>query len=105
MSSYLIESLDSLSLITERKKIITNNNFTEASINIYDLDLTTIDCALEDLDTYSFLSEKKVIIIKGLENIKYDDYKKELDHLFKYIENPNDANLLINSIFQFRQIL
>lgn len=95
MSSYLIESLDSLSLITERKKIITNNNFTEASINIYDLDLTTIDCALEDLDTYSFLSEKKVIIIKGLENIKYDDYKKELDHLFKYIENPNDANLLI----------
>ena len=43
MSSYLIESLDSLSLITERKKIITNNNFTEASINIYYLDLTTID--------------------------------------------------------------
>ena len=95
MNSYLIESLDSLSLITERNKIIDQEGFKNNPLNIYDLEETSIENALEDLDTYSFLSEKKIIIIKGIETIKYDDFKKELEHLFKYIKNPNPNNLLI----------
>lgn len=95
MPSYLIESLDFLSLIKERDSIIKKNSFLGSPINIYDLEETLLENALEDLDTYSFLSEKKVIIIKGLENLKYDDWKKDINHLFKYIENPSDSNLLI----------
>ena len=50
---------------------------------------------LEDLDTYNFLSEKKVIIIKNIESIKEEQYEKDIEHLFKYIDNPNPDNLLI----------
>lgn len=95
MDSYLIESIDSLSLKKERDNLIKENNFLDAEISTYDLEEVEIANALEDLDTYGFLSSKKVIIIQNIESIKYDDYKKDIDHLFKYIDNPNSDNLLI----------
>ncbi len=95
MNSYLIESLDSLSLQKERERIIKENSFTEALCNTYDLEEVALEKALEDLDTYSFLSEKKVILLENIEAIKYDDFKEDMDHLLKYIENPNPDNLLI----------
>jgi DNA polymerase-3 subunit delta len=54
-----------------------------------------LENALEDLDTYGFLSDKKVIVIENIEVLKYDDFKKDFDHLFLYIKNPNPDNLLI----------
>ena len=95
MDSYLIESIDSLSLKKERDNLIKENNFLDAEISTYDLEEVELDNALEDLDTYGFLSSKKVIVIQNIESIKYDDYKKDIDHLFKYIDNPNSDNLLI----------
>ena len=67
MNSYLIESEDTLSLNNEISKIIKNNDFTQAVINTYDIEETLLENALEDLDTYSFLSEKKVVVIKNIE--------------------------------------
>lgn len=95
MNSYLIESEDTLSLNNEISKIIKNNDFTSAVINTYDIEETLLEKALEDLDTYTFLSEKKVIIIKNIETIKEDQFEKDIEHLFKYIDNPNPDNLLI----------
>ena len=95
MNSYLIESEDTLSLNNEISKIIKDNDFTNAVINTYDIEETLLENALEDLDTYNFLSEKKVIIIKNIESIKEDLFEKDIDHLFKYIDNPNQDNLLI----------
>ncbi len=95
MTSYLIESPDSLSVLKERKTLIKKNKFEKSPISLYDLEETPLENALEDLDTYGFLSEKKVIIIRGIETLKYDEAKKDLEHLFKYIDNPNPDNLLI----------
>ncbi len=95
MNSYLLECIDSLSLQKERESIIDQEKFESASISYYDLDENTLDQALEDLDTYAFLSNKKVVVIKNVENIKYDDFKDSCNHLFKYIEKPNPDNLLI----------
>ncbi len=95
MNSYLIESEDTLSLNNEISKIIKNNDFTNAEINIYDIEETLLEKALEDLDTYSFLSEKKVVIIKNIESIKESEFEKDIEHLIKYIDNPNPDNLLI----------
>lgn len=95
MVNYLIESVDSLSLQKEREKLIKENNFLDAEISTYDLEEVVLDNALEDLDTYGFLSSKKVIIIQNIESIKYDDFKISFDHLFKYLDNPNLDNLLI----------
>ena len=95
MDSYLIESSDFLSFQKEKEKIIKDKKFSDAEISTYDLEEVELDNALEDLDTYGFLSSRKVIILLNIENLKYDDNKKDLDHLIKYIENPNPDNLLI----------
>lgn len=95
MDSYLIESSDFLSFQKEKEKIIKENDFTDVLISSYDLEEVELANALEDLDTYGLLSTKKVIVLLNIENLKYDENKKDLDHLIKYIENPNSDNLLI----------
>ena len=95
MDSYLIESEDFQSFQNEKDKIIKDMGFKDASISSYDLEEVSLENALEDLDTYGFLSDKKVIVLTNIENLKYDENKTDLDHLFKYISNPNPDNLLI----------
>ncbi len=95
MYSYLLESLDSLSLQKEIETIIKKQSFQEAEISHYDLEETLLENALEDLDTYSFLTSKKVIVISHIESLSQEENKKEIEHLLKYIKNPNPDNLLI----------
>ena len=95
MNNYLIESTDSLSLENEASKLIKDNKFTKASVYKYDLEETELENALEDLDTYGLFTQEKVIILKNIESLKYDDYKNEFEHLFRYLDNPNPDNLLI----------
>ena len=95
MNNYLIESLDSLSLEKAKQIIIKDNHMEETIPSTYDLEEVSLEEALEDLDTYGLFSNKKVIIIKNIETIKYDENKKDIDHLLKYIDNPNPDYLLI----------
>ena len=96
MNNYLIENEDSILIEQKEKEIINKNKFQNDQINIYDLEEeSTIEDVLEDLDTYSFLSSKKVIIIRNIEVLKYDENKKSFDHLFKYLDNSSSDNLLI----------
>lgn len=95
MNSYLLENADPTALKIEEDKIIQKEKFTDALKDYYDLEETTLDNALEDLDTYSFLVSKKIIIIKGIENLKYEEIKESFDHLLKYIKNPVADKLLI----------
>lgn len=95
MNSYLLESLDSLSLETERKRIIQEYKMDDVPLSFYDMEEVELSTALEDLDTYGLFSEKKVIIIHNIEFLKYDDYKNSFDHLFKYLDHPNEDYLLI----------
>ena len=95
MNNYLLESLDSLSLQKEREKIIHSEGFDSAPISLYDMEDSFLDNALEDLDPYSFLSDKKVIVIHKIDVLKQDDNKRQIDHLLKYLDNPNPSNLLI----------
>ena len=95
MNSYLLESIDSLSLQKEREKIIKENSFSEVPISFYDLEETSLSNALEDLDTYGLFSEKKVVVIQNLEVLKADEDKESIEHLFSYIKNPNPDYLLL----------
>ena len=95
MNNYLLEGNDTFVLELERDRIIKENKFKNAAIYKYDLEESELEKVLEDLDTYGFLTEKKVIIVKNIESLKYDEYKKDFDHLYKYLENPNLDNLLI----------
>lgn len=93
MNNYLLESSDHLLLQEEIKNIIKKENYLEEYQATYDLEETLLENALEDLDTYSFFSDKKVIIIKNILSSFATD--KEKEHLLRYIENYNSTNLLI----------
>jgi len=95
MTSYLLETEDYKAKELEVNKIIKDEGFSDATTSIYDLEENTLDNALEDLDTYSFLSSKKIVIIRNIEIISTEDEKSHLEHLYKYIDNPNPDNLLI----------
>ena len=95
MKNYYIETDNTFSLNKKTEDLISNNNFNDASKSIYLLDETPLENALEDLDTYSFLTTKKVIIIKNIDSIKADEQVEEKEHLIKYLQNPNEDNLLI----------
>lgn len=93
MLNYLLESSDHLLLEKKIDSIIEKEKFQGEYRATYDLEEVALDNALEDLDTYSFLSSKKVIIIKNiLSSIVLENEKK---HLIKYLENPSSDNLLI----------
>ena len=66
MNSYLLEGIDYVAIEKEVNKIIEKEKFTSSSLSIYDMEETLLENALEDLDTYTFLSDKKTIIIKNL---------------------------------------
>lgn len=95
MNNYLLENTDPIVIKNEAKNLIKKNNFEGSQVSIYDIEEVPLEKALEDLDTYGFLSSKKVVIIKNIDILKYDDNKKDLDHLFKYLENSSSDNLLI----------
>ncbi len=80
------------------KDIISNTKFENASITNYDLEEENLYNALLDLDTYSFLTEQKVIIIK---NINLLEDNQDTKHLLKYLDNPNNDNLLILTTTKF----
>lgn len=93
MLNYLLESSDHLLLENKIDSIIEKEKFQGEYRATYDLEEVALDNALEDLDTYSFLSSKKVIIIKNiLSSLTLENEKK---HLIKYLENPSSDNLLI----------
>ncbi len=89
--NYLLEEIDSLVVSKKINSIIEKMNFQEAIQSTYDIEEQELSVALEDLDTYSFLSPKKVIIIK---NVFSNNNDEDMKHLLKYIDNPNCDNLL-----------
>ena len=99
MNNYLIESSDFVTVKTLINKIIKDNKFLDSYINYYDLEEDLLEQVLEDLNTYSFLSPKKVIVLKNAcfleasSKIKINEDK--LDELIKYIDNPSDDVLFI----------
>ena len=80
------------------KDIISSTKFENASITNYDLEEEDLYNALLDLDTYSFLTEQKVIIIK---NINLLEDNQDTKNLLKYLDNPNNDNLLILTTTKF----
>lgn len=95
MNNYLLESEDFVSLQHKIDELIKNNSFSDATISTYDMEENTLENALEDLDTYSFFSDKKVIVIKKIEVLNQEENKKDIAHLMKYLDNSSSDNLLI----------
>ena len=64
-SNYLLECSDDLALSKKITEIIKKHGLEGQYQATYDLEESSLELALEDLDTYSFLSDKKIIIIRN----------------------------------------
>ena len=93
MNSYLIKN-SSISLINKKiEDLIKELNFNGSSITTYDLEEDSINLLIEDANTISFLTPRKVIIGKNLSNNNLSDIS--IKTLSKYLDNPNNDVLLI----------
>lgn len=94
---YLIES-DNYNLINkEVKKILKNNNFKEEELIKYDLSEVKTTVLINELDTYSIFQNRKAVLgydATFLTTTK-SEIEQDIDVLEKYINNPNQENILI----------
>lgn len=96
MDNYLILTNDKITLEDVISKIKNKNNLTNDSVIRFDLQENTVDQVIEELNTYSFLVDKKIVVVSLTETILNDKKSiKDEEKLIKYIDNINPLNSLI----------
>lgn len=99
MNTYIIESSDYVVINTKIDDILKKNHLTSDMIIKYDLIETPISTAIEDLDTYNFLSSNKVVVCDNAYFLTSNRPKGAVVHneelLEKYLKNPSSENILI----------
>lgn len=93
MNNYLIKSSSPTLIDKKIDELIKKHEFTDAEINIYDLEESSITSLIEDADTISFLTPNKVIIGRNLSQSNFTE--KDINTLNKYLSNPNNDVILI----------
>ena len=78
MHNYLLEGNDHVIIENKIEEIIKKENLKDYETSIYDLEEQSLDDALEALDTYSFLTTKKVIIIKNISKLNQEENAKKI---------------------------
>lgn len=96
---YLLESSDSSLISLSIDKILKENNFTRDDLHLYDLDETNIIDVINDLDTYGFFENRKIVYAKSTTFLTVNkcDINHNVDAFTKYINNPKDDCVLIIS--------
>lgn len=99
MNTYIIESSDYVVINAKIDDILKKNHLTSDMIIKYDLIETPISTAIEDLDTYNFLSSNKVVVCDNAYFLASNRPKGSVVHneelLEKYLKNPSSENILI----------
>lgn len=99
MHTYIIESSDYVVINTKIDEILKTNKLSKDMIIKYDLLETPISVAIEDLDTYNFLSSNKVVICDNAYFLTSSKPKGAPVHneeeLERYLNNPSEDNILI----------
>lgn len=99
MNTYIIESSDYVVINARIDDILKKNHLTSDMIIKYDLIETPISTAIEDLDTYNFLSSNKVVVCDNAYFLTSNRPKGSVVHneelLEKYLKNPSSENILI----------
>lgn len=99
MNTYIIESSDYVVINAKIDDILKKNHLTHDMVIKYDLIETPISTAIEDLDTYNFLSSNKVVVCDNAYFLTSNRPKGSVVHneelLEKYLKNPSSENILI----------
>ena len=97
---YFIQSSDYISIKESINYILKEHKVGEECLIKYDLNDTSINTIIEDLDTFNFLVEKKIIVCDNayfLTGTKASrgSIEQDMDSFVRYLENPSLDNVLI----------
>lgn len=97
---YFIQSSDYISIKESINNILKEHKVGEECLIKYDLNDTSINTVIEDLDTFNFLVEKKIIVCDNayfLTGAKASrgSIEQDMDSFVRYLENPSLDNVLI----------
>ena len=98
-SLYFLEG-DSYKLLEKKvEEILISNQFLKNDLVIYDMDEEMVDKAILYLDTYGLFNERKAVWLKNATFLTTNksEIEQNIDVLTKYINNPNENNILIIS--------
>lgn len=93
-NNYIIVSNDKITINSRINNIINDINKKDIEVVRYNYPETSIDTVLEDLNTYNFLSNGKVIVYYYCSFLDKDP-DKYLSKLKKYYQNPSDNYLIL----------
>lgn len=93
-NNYIIISSDKIAIDTKIKNIKNDIKIKELEIIKYDYPDSTINIVLEDLNTYNFLSNCKLVIFNNCTFLS-KDVDKSLSMLKEYLKNPSDNYLIM----------
>lgn len=81
----------------EYKKLISTIKCEEYDITTYDAEMVDVALAVDDANTFPFMSEHKVVVIKNAFFLTSQKTKFEhnIDSLINYVDNPNPSTTLI----------
>ena len=96
---YLIESDNYKAISLELDKILLKNNISRDELIRYDLTETNISDVINDLDTYGFFKERKVIYASDafFLTTSKGEIEHDINSFTKYVNNPSPDNILIIS--------
>lgn len=98
MSNIILITTSDKIILDEKIKELTKNS-NDIEVVHYDLSETPIEQLVEDLDTYNFLTSKKIIVGHNANFLSSDKSKIVVEHNIerfeKYLENPSCDNILI----------
>lgn len=96
--NFLIISDDKIVIDNKIAKIMQEIDIKNKEIVKFDMEIVTIPDVLEELNTYNFLSDCKVVICYNSTFIEKDvpkDMAKDFKKLREYIQNPSDNYLIM----------
>lgn len=93
-NNYIIVSDDKITIDKHINKIIKDNKLFDAEIIRCDYPEITINTILEEINTYNFLSNCKLIIYNNCSFLSKDN-DKSLKDLNNYLSNPSDNYLIL----------
>lgn len=93
-NNYLIISNDKVTIDYNINQIIKKINNSDLEIIKYNYDEQDIDSLLEELNTYNFLSNCKLVIYNNCSFLS-KDIDKKIKELKKYLDTPGDNFLIL----------
>lgn len=94
---YLLYGLEEYLLKKEVKKIIENEKIDDININYYSMNNDKLEIIIDDFQTYSFFSDKKLIVVEDsfVFSSKKGSIEQKTELLEQYLNNYNPDTIII----------